>query len=288
MNFLLLSLSFALGIIITFKMFPRFKISITQAISANYITASVLGFMSVNNVYFSDFYTDSSWIYVSVISGICLLAGFYVFSATVIKTGAAIGSVSSRVSVVIPVILSVLLFEETLSFLKISGIMLAIFSFYLIFRKDKYKIEKNLIVFPLLLFFASGINDSLLKYAQYFYIDTDIAYIKFLFVSFSVSFIFSLIILSGRLILKKEFFQIKNIIAGIILGIFNWYSILFFMKGLGQMDVSVFIPVFNAGHVSLSAFAGVLIFKEKLNKINILGLIIATVAVVIIAYADSF
>jgi multidrug transporter EmrE-like cation transporter len=125
-----------------------------------------------------------------------------------------------------------------------------------------------------------------LKFAQYHYIRTDAGYVEFLTSAFSISFFFGIIILGIRILLKKETLHYKNILAGILLGILNWFSTLFFLKGLGQMDVSVFIPVFNAGLVSAAALVGLFIFKEPLSKINVLGILFSIIAITLIAYAN--
>ena len=47
-------------------------------------------------------------------------------------------------------------------------------------------------------------------------------------------------------------------------------------------DNVVMFPVYNIGVVSLSALTGWLLFKEKLNWKNYLGLVIAIIAVLLI------
>jgi drug/metabolite transporter (DMT)-like permease len=285
MIFLIAALSFSLCIMVTFKLFPRFHIHINQAITTNYLTAAILGFISLNAIPTQAFFIQNEWKYVSLISGIFLILVFYVFALSTKKAGVAITAVSSKMSVIIPVFLGVIIFGEVVSSIKIIGVVLVLCSFYLVFRKKEgYKIKLSLLFLPLLLFLGNGTNDSVLKYAQYNYITNNFGYIHYLTVAFSISFVLGLSYLCIRLLLKKEVFNAKSILAGIWLGTCNWFSTLFFLKGLGTMDVSVFIPIFNAGLVSSAAFIGLLVFKESLSKINILGIILSIIAISIIAY----
>ncbi len=287
MIYLISALIFSLLIIISFKLLPRRNISIAQAITVNYITAAILGFSTLGIVPSDSFFSAQSWSFTALISGIFLIVVFNIFALSTEKAGVAITAVSGKMSVVIPVILGAVIFNESIGVIKITGILLVLISFWLVFKKKEgYKLKPILIILPILLFLGNGINDSILKFAQYHYIRTDAGYVEFLTSAFSISFFFGIIILGIRILLKKETLHYKNIVAGMLLGILNWFSTLFFLKGLGQMNVSVFIPVFNAGLVSAAALVGLFIFKESLSKINVLGILFSIVAITLIAYAN--
>jgi multidrug transporter EmrE-like cation transporter len=53
------------------------------------------------------------------------------------------------------------------------------------------------------------------------------------------------------------------------------------------MDVTVFVPVFNVGIVSLGAITGLVFFREKMGKWNIFGLVLATIAILLIALGNG-
>ncbi len=285
MILLLSALFFSLCIMVTFKLFPRFGISITQAIITNYFVASSLGFLMLGETPNTEFFKGNDWIFTAMLSGLFLILVFNVFALSAEKAGVAITAVSSKMSVIIPVLAGFLFFNETLPFIKIVGVIFVMISFYLVFKKKEgYQLKWALLILPFLLFLGNGTNDTILKFAQYNFINSDTGYIKFLTVAFGISFLLGTIVLIIRIILKKETIKLKNILAGIWLGTCNWFSTLFFLKGLGVMDVSVFIPVFNAGLVSLAALIGLTIFKEPLNRLNIFGIILSVIAITFIAY----
>jgi len=288
MIYLLLALMLSLIIVVTFKLYSRFQINIMQAITANYVMAIILGYTSIGSIPKPSYIVNSSWFYVAVISGVSLIVVFNLFALNAKTVGIALTSVASKMSVMIPVMLGTLMFGETMTWIKVVGVIMAMFSFYLIFKKKEgYNIRSSLIVLPILLFIGNGMNDSIFKYVQFFYLKTNAIYFEFLTTAFSISLLLGILFLVIKSFFVKTRIQMKNIIAGVWLGVCNWFSTLCFLKGLSQMDVSVFIPIFNAGLVSLSAIVGLLIFKEKLSKINIFGLILSIISITIIAYATN-
>lgn len=285
---LLIALFFSLAIMVTFKVWDKKNINIIHAITVNYLIASISGFVMLRTTPSISFYIDQPWLHIAFLSGTFFFLVFNVFALSAQKVGVAITAVSSKMSVIIPVILGSLIFGEKLGLLKTIGVILAMFSFYLIFKKkESIKVKTVLLILPLLLFFGNGINDSLLKYTQFNYINSDIENIKYLTVVFSISLIFGLSTIGIKAIKQPQKFELKNIIAGVWLGICNWLSTLYFLKGLGEIQVSVFIPVFNAGLVSLAAMIGLFFFKEKLSRINIIGIFVSIIAITIIALSNG-
>ena len=107
----------------------------------------------------------------------------------------------------------------------------------------------------------------------------------FLATVFSVSFILGFVILIVKHFYSKDKFEVKNIVAGIILGLLNWASTYYFIKGLYFLQVSSFVPIFNLGIVVLSTLIGFLIFREKLRPLNWAGIILSVLAILVIAYS---
>lgn len=287
MIFLLLTLVFSMSIMVSFKLFPRFGIHILQALTTNYLVCAVLGFITLREMPSLSSFAGSNIFVTAIFSGFFMFAVFNVFALSAQRAGVAITAVSSKMSVIIPVLFGTILFGESFPPLKIFGVILVMLSFYLVFKKKEgYAIQRSLFLLPLLLFLGNGTNDTILKFAQFSHITDDDGNVRFLAYAFGLSFIFGFLVLIYRTIWKKESIQMKNIIAGIWLGICNWISTLYFLKGLGTMDVSVFIPIFNAGLVSLAALIGLFVFREELNRTNIIGIGISIIAIFFIAYGS--
>ena len=80
--------------------------------------------------------------------------------------------------------------------------------------------------------------------------------------------------------------KMKNIMAGVLLGIPNVLSIVFFLRCLNHYPESSFVfPINNIGIVSVSAISARILFNEHLSKINWLGVFIAGVSIVLLSIA---
>ena len=84
---------------------------------------------------------------------------------------------------------------------------------------------------------------------------------------------------------SKQSFGLKNIIAGIILGVPNYYSIIFLIKAL-QVDgfeSSTLFTINNVGIVVCSTLLGLLIFKEKFSTKNKIGIFLALLGIILVS-----
>ena len=87
---------------------------------------------------------------------------------------------------------------------------------------------------------------------------------------------------------QKGKFQLKSLIGGIYLGIPNYFSLYFVLKALSAFENNgaVFFPIYNVGIIMLSSFTAMIIFKEKLSKINFLGLGLSVLALFLLSYQE--
>ncbi len=291
MIFLLLALLFSTLIMATFKIFGRFNIDTLQAITTNYLVATISGILTAAPGTTVHSLTSAPWFYNGILIGIFFITVFSVFAVSSLKAGIAITAVSSKMSVVIPVMLGVLVLKnDSLSLLKGFGILLALAAFYLTFRKkEKLKLNNLLVILPVLLFLGNGTNDSLMSYTNVVYgINENHDTTGLFIVVFSTALTLGLIATLFRTLIFKVPIQGKNILAGVILGLFNYLSTYYFYKALDAFPNSVFFPVFNAGIVTLSALTGYFVFREKLRTVNWAGIGAAILAIILIALADNY
>ncbi|HUH54664.1 MAG TPA: EamA/RhaT family transporter, partial [Rhodanobacter sp.] len=82
-------------------------------------------------------------------------------------------------------------------------------------------------------------------------------------------------------------FTARNLLGGVLLGLFNFGNILFYLRGhraLPQHPALVFASM-NIGVVALGALVGVLLFRERLSRLNLAGVLLAALAIGWIARA---
>ncbi len=281
MIFLIFSILISSSIFVIFKLFKRFQINNFQAITFNYLIASVFGILFfVKNDSLITLFTEP-WLPLAIIEGVLFIAVFILFAFSSQKAGIAITAMSSKMSVIIPVIFGIVLYLDSLRIFKIFGIIIMLIAFYLTLRRDNNNIQNaKFILLPIMIFLGNGMVDTFMKITEHYYLSDDKGYF------ITAIFIFALMIGSAitlfNIIFKREKVQFKNFVGGSILGIINYLASLFKLLALSYMESSVVFPVLNSGVVALSAIAGLFLFHEKLSVINRLGIALAIIAIFMI------
>ncbi|WP_298764860.1 DMT family transporter [uncultured Polaribacter sp.] len=286
MFYLLLSILFSSGLFVIFKYFGIYKVDVLKAIIVNYMVAFSLGFLfAERKIPITEIYTQN-WFPGALVLGALFITIFFVMAMTAQKNGVSVTSIAGKMSVVVPVFFGVILYNESVTFLKITGIIIALIAVYLSSVKDEKSENKGTLLLPVLLFLGSGAIDTLIKYIQSTYVDDrDISI--FSGTLFGIAFVFGIVILGIKSLKKSTPFGLKNVIAGIVLGVPNYFSIIFLIKALQNknFESSTLFTVNNVAIVIVSTLIGLLLFKEKFSVKNIIGVALAILGIVIVAIA---
>jgi uncharacterized membrane protein len=187
-------------------------------------------------------------------------------------------------SMIIPIIIGVLLLNENFSFNKLMGISLAFGAIILSsMGNGKLNINKSHILIIVLLFIGQGIADGILNWCQKFLINSQNMNLFFCFTFLSAGFT-GLIILIFKNKKSKIKIEMKNVFWGIILGIPNYITLLFFIKSLkSEMFASSEIfPIINIGVIILCSVSSIIIFKEKVTIYNWIGVGLGILSIFVI------
>ncbi|MDT8346737.1 MAG: EamA/RhaT family transporter, partial [Flavobacteriaceae bacterium] len=257
-----------------------------QAIVVNYIVAGATG------IWMTDLAVGFADLPLQVLlfaggMGVLFFSIFNVMALTAQRNGVSVAAVASKMALVIPVFFGIVLFNEHLGMYKLMGVILGLISVYFVSVKaTNAQRIKAYLGLPLLLFLGSGLIDTGLKYAQEFLI-TDRQEAVFSASIFFAAFVFGMLYLLVSFLKGKRsaaLLKPKNIVAGVVLGVPNFFSIFFLLKALQSgVDSVVVFTINNIGIVLLSTLLGVLIFKELLKKKNIIGIVMAVGAIGLIA-----
>ena len=285
MFYLLISICISSFLFVIFKLFDVLKVNTFQAIVVNYFVAAVLGFyLSNNSVSFQEI-PNQPWFIGAFLLGIMFILVFNVMALTSQKNGLSVASVSSKMSVVIAIVFGVWYYEESLGFIKLSGILLALIAVYLTSVKEKKEttVKQVSLLFPILLFFGSGAIDTSLKFIETSFVEEG-GVPLFSATIFGCAFILGMSILLYQMVKGTFRFEFKNILGGILLGVPNYFSIVYLLKALSTdgMESSTAFTLNNVGIVILSTLFGLFIFKEKLIWKNWLGIVIAIVSILLV------
>ena len=294
MIFLIGSILLSSWLTLAFKLCERYKINILQAIVFNYLTCVITGSLVNGSLPFTGKNIQSNWFLWAVSMGMLFIILFNIIGITAQKTGVAVASVANKSSLIIPFIFSVYLYNEKINGWGVIGIGLAILGVILTCYRSGGKTgvgEKNnnrWLLLPLALFVGSGLLDTIIKYIQHNFLNPATEN-PFLIISFTTAFMAGGIYLAIQLFLKKRGFELKAILAGIIIGIPNYFSIWCLVRFLkvSPWQSSASIPVNNMGIVLFSSVMAWLLFREHLSKINLIGIVLSIIAIYLIAFGDK-
>ena len=277
------------SMLILFKYFGKYQVNNLQAIIVNYFTAGSLALFIANangiRIVFQHIIL-SPYILPSLIIGLLFIITFNLLAYGTQKIGIAISTVANKMSMIIPVIIGIYLFKETLGIVKLIGIILAISAIYMTSTKGgKLSFDKKYVPIILLIFIGQGMADGTLSWAQKFTITPENTPLFFACTFLSAGILGSLFLLY-ELIVKKIRFQAKSILWGIALGIPNYLTLHFFVRSLQSpvLESSQVFPVVNMAVIILSAVGGILLFKEKLTPFNWSGIALAVIAISLITF----
>ena len=278
---------------LAFKFCERYGISIFQAIVFNYITCVLVGSIVNGGFPINAITIHTKWFQWACIMGMMFIATFNVIGITSQKMGVAVTSVSNKLSLIIPVVLSVYLYHETVQSWKLLGVILGLIAVVLTCYQTNDGSKKMLgrwnYLLPIVLFISSGLIDALINHVQHTYVNAENNNAYLISVFFAAASIGS-IILIVQMLRKKQVFQLKNLLAGILIGIPNYFSIWclvhFLQEGIWPSSAS--IPVNNMGIVLFSSVTAWVLFKERLSKINWMGIVLSLIAIYLIAFGANF
>lgn len=283
MIYLILAILFSTGVFVAMRLFEKFKLDNHQALMWNYVFATGTGFVVCEKFDTLPQLVAEPWFGLSVLTGFWFIFTYLLMTASTQHSGVTVTSLSSKISVVLPILAGVIFFSEPLSYMTAIGIVLALVALFLVVggKKDSGNVNKNWLL-PILIFFGTGTGDILMKITEQQHTGGDMGFM-IAFIYF-VALVFGIIIVVSDIIRGKSKWQWKNAIGGIMLGVINYFSTYCVYNAMRYFTNVVLFPIYNIGVVSLTAVIGWLAFKEKLTWKNYLGLAIAIIAVILIAF----
>ena len=259
----------------------RRRIDDLATITINYMVAAAFGLLLVRGKGETEVLFSPEWTVPALSIGVLFIILYLIMIRSAITSGITITAVASRMSVIIPVLAGFWLFHDAVSLLKLLGIALALLSFFLVLKPPgKFNTNYAAIFLPVLLMVGIGFNDTLMKYMQVHFISG--REIQFLVVVYFASLIVGVILLGLKLYRKGILWNWPVIPAGVLLGLLNFGSTLFLLRAMSTIESSVLFPVFNIGVIILSALTGIAFFRERLRKLNWVGLGLAAIAIYLI------
>ena len=285
MIYLVLAILFSTGVFVAMRLFERYKLDNHQALMWNYVFASGTGFAICEHWDTVPQLVAEPWFGLSILTGFWFIFTYLLMTASTQRSGVTVTSLSSKLSVVLPILAGVIMFSERLNFVATTGIVLALVALVLVLGGRNKKTNKTGWIaglLPIFIFFGTGTGDILMKITEQQNSGDDLGFM-IAFIYF-VALVFGVIIVVWDIARGKSKWQWKSAIGGVGLGVINFFSTSSVYHAMRYFDNVVLFPIYNIGVVSLTALIGWLFFKEKLTLKNYIGLVIAVIAVILITF----
>lgn len=290
MLYLLLTILLNVVISVILKVFSKYKIDALQAIVFNYWVCVITGSIFIGHLPVSHTIVHQSWFPWSLLMGAGFICVFNLMAYCTRIDGITTMTIANKLSIVIPVLFSIFLYHDQVGIGKVAGIIVAFPAVYLTTRVKEDRQERvQSLLWPVLLFIGSGLLDTLVKYVQNNYLSGAEEQAIYTIYSFAAAGTIGLVIVTGLLVLKKTTLQWRNLIAGICIGIPNYFSIYYLIRMLNSsfLQSSAAIPVNNIGILVVSSLVAILFFREKVTIPRAIGLLLSVAAILLIAFGDK-
>ena len=277
---------------IIFKLFPRYEINALNAIVINYTTCFCLGLLfdgSLQGDWISQT-LNAPWFKFDVLMGFLFIIGFSITAYAIRYFGLAIPVLMQKMSILLTVSFAILLFHEPTSTFEYAGLALAVIAiFTTLVKKEKSRSNPSFLhkmLLPGVLLFSAAI-EIILYYTEKSGLLAD-QHKLFTTMGFGVAALIGWVFILFRYFTTQHLFRTKDLVAGILLGLPNYFSIYLLLVMLDKgWKGNIMYPMVNVSVLLLSTLIAHFILREKLSGINKIGIILAVLAILIIAIAQN-
>lgn len=282
MMYLTIAVLCSVAVSVLLKILRQRNIDIRQTIVAGYPVAFLLTWFLLKPDISGLSTLGGTW-GIIVALGLLLPAVFIILGRAIAAVGMVATDAAQRLSLIIPIIAAFLLFGEVLTGTRIFGLVLGFLALAaLVYRPQHGTVDKQVRQTPLWLFgvwAGYGLIDILFKQVA----KQGAAFPLTLFVSFGVAGLLLFI----YLLITRVRWQGNALSAGLLLGALNMGNIYAYVRAhqiLSESPSIVFTGM-NVGVIAVATIIGVGVFKESLNRINIVGLVLAVFCVAVLFLA---
>ena len=282
MIYLTIAVLCSVAVSVLLKILRQRNIDIRQTIVAGYPVAFLLTWFLLKPDISGLSTLGSAW-GIIVALGVLLPAVFIILGRAIAAVGMVATDAAQRLSLIIPIVAAFLLFGEVLTGTRIFGLALGFLALgALVYRPQSGGMNKQSRQTPLWLFgvwAGYGLIDILFKQVA----KQGAAFPLTLFVSFGLAGLLLFI----YLLVTRVRWQGGALSAGLLLGALNMGNIYAYVRAhqvLSESPSIVFTGM-NVGVIAVATLIGVGVFKEQLNRINIVGLLLAIGCVAVLFLA---
>lgn len=297
MIYLILSIFLSVGLLINFRLFPRYGVNTFQAIVFNYPVCFLTGYLLMGKGETFSLDLSQHWTWYCLALGLGFILTFVLSGIATQRIGMTLTSLANNISLVIPVLFSLFVFgSESMAFgpVNYAGLVLGVVAVAIAsYKTGGGEAHSGFLQsggLALSVFLLYGITNAAINYIQIHVIKNSPGAIPVMLVMVLGAVISGFAVWGYRLLKGRETFEVKNLPAAFTLGIPNFLSFYFLIRALNHYGSSgAFVyPLYNMGVILVSALVSVVFFREKLSRLNRAGLGLAILAILFISWNSLF
>jgi len=210
------------------------------------------------------------------INGLLYLGGFVLLQMNVRRNGVVLSSTFMKLGLLVSIAVSVLFFHEVPDVLQVTGFCLAVTAILLINFKKEAGGTAGFKAGLILMLLVGGMGDAMAKIFEE--LGNPALEPQFLTCTFGVA----LILCTLLMLSKKQRPGIWEVVFGLLIGVPNFFSAKFLLGALEEIAAVIVYPVYSVATILVVTLTGVLVFKERLEKRQWIGMGLILVALVLL------
>lgn len=301
---------------VVFKLCQQRGIDTFQAILFNYVTAFLVTWLPVlwswirgGNAPVNPF--SERWLWMAAIQGFFFCFGFALMSHSTRLNGVALTNAAARASLVLPVVASWLLLSQPApAWFPVMLVIVALLMIVVQPSGSKGALGRAWL-FLVLVFFFYGVSDFSLKLVQHAVstqhagdeslIARNLSALTGCIFFFAMCYSLITVVWKNRTALRLRrknpdtrpekqtsantpiSTSWREVGAGAVLGVANMACTWCMLRGLNVLPTGIYYPLYNIGIVIVGTLFGVLLFRERLQPLQYVGLALAMLAIAILS-----
>jgi len=279
MAYLLLAIICSSSIALIFKYSEQKELNRYLITSINYLIAFSISLSLGVNLNNSPQMLNIAFL--GMAGGVFFFLSFVFYQVCIRKSGASLSGAFGKMGILLPMIFSIFIWNEIPGIIQWIGICTALFSIIMVYLPTKNVNNKKNIshfhYFLIFLFIFGGMAEFFNKIFQYYFsADYKSTFLFFLFITAFV--ISSLFVLTKN---RKRPTR-RDVLTGIIVGIPNYFSSYFLIISLDSIKASIAFPIYSAGSILLINLGSMILYREKLRKIEKIAIVLSAFALVLV------
>lgn len=258
------------------------KLSTIKVLTVNYVTASLVAFLTPVGGAEIDLKLSDAWLALALagVVGCIFIANFFIYSKSVSKNGVGISVAAMRISLLIPVLLSTFWYMEILGVRQWIGFATVIVALFLLLPNKRKMIRepKSAAWLLVLLFLGTGLGDGSLKIFEVDF-SSYLSKEQFMGTVFLSATLIGLIVI----LLKESLnFSKQEVGIGILIGIPNLYSAIFLIGALEVMSGAIVYSTVNILIVLGATLLGMIRWGDRVTPVQWAGITATLISIVLL------